>query len=63
MFKGDAGFVRVFDLVGALFVVVVGFTILVSLTLAPTGLLGEDDREDDRDLGFAGGSLEVRGKE
>lgn len=41
VFNGDAGFVRVLDLIVVLFVVVVGFV------LVATGLLGEEDREED----------------
>lgn len=61
--NGDAGFVRVLDLIMALFVVVDVFKDLFSFVFVPTSLLGEGDREDDWDLGFVGGSLEVRGKE
>ena len=45
MFKGDAGFARVFDLVWVLFVIVISFMVLVSLTLVPMGFLGEEDHE------------------
>lgn len=35
---------------------VVCFVVLASFTFDPAGLLGDVEREDDRDLGFEGGS-------